>query len=154
MKTHPQFLAKMQRREKSFFEKDILFPEFCSFFDIVKKDKKGKGMKGFSKTGHLKNLIKFEKKNHFFGKCSISKNIRFFFLTIYPKSFHYTKKWDEFSKSGQFIFFANNYPKWFILAKKWNVFSKTGHLKNLIKFGEKIIFSASVPPQKKSEFFS
>ena len=84
MKTHPQFLAKMQRREKSFFEKDILFPEFCSFFDIVKKDKKGKGMKGFSKTGHLKNLIKFEKKNHFFGKCSISKNIRFFFLLFTP----------------------------------------------------------------------
>jgi len=30
---------------------------------------------GFSKTGHLKNLIKFEKKNHFFGKCSTSKKI-------------------------------------------------------------------------------
>merc|ERR1712030_216046 len=83
---------------------------------------------GFSNIGHLKNLIKFEKKNHFFGKCFTSK-----------------KKFQNF--------FLNFYPKSFPDIKNRNGFSKTGHLKILIRFEKKSIFRQVLHLEKKFRIF-
>jgi len=73
--------------EKNLLKKKSVKKYFFYFLAIFEKNNYrkcfilAKEWNGFSNIGHLKNLIKFEKKNHFFGKCFTSKkNFRIFFL--------------------------------------------------------------------------
>ena len=59
-----------------------------------------KNRNGFSKTGHLKILIRFEKKSIFRQVLHLEKKFRIFFLNIYPKSFPDTKNRNGFLTWG------------------------------------------------------